>query len=249
VYACGRRSCTLRFADPQPTDDQLSAFYAQYYYGDGEHAYENSPESSLEQVLCALQLQIGPLGGKHVLDFGCGIGTLCKLVLGHGAQHVDATEPDPNARELVSRQLGIQVMADLDELRRCRPARRYDLITMVDVIEHLRSPIETLAELESLLQPRGVLFIETPDIDSLKARLVGMRWGNYQNPTHLYYFNGRALSYTLRLAGFSNAVRWRPTVTYPSHGDLRRVMQTGLQQLGLDGALRVLVRTTQRNER
>src|SRR5438067_732022 len=105
VYACLRRKCTLRFAHPQPTDEQLSAFYAQYYYGDGEHAYENSPESSLQQLLRALQRQIGPLKGKRVLDFGCGIGTLCKLLLAQGALQVDATEPDPNARESISRDL------------------------------------------------------------------------------------------------------------------------------------------------
>jgi 2-polyprenyl-3-methyl-5-hydroxy-6-metoxy-1,4-benzoquinol methylase len=244
VYECAWRSCTLRFADPQPSVQQLSAYYQQYYYGDGNPAYENSPESALRQIIAALERQVGPLEGKRVLDFGCGVGTLCRLMLEKGAQDVHAIEPDPNARASVSRELGMCVVADVEELRRRAPARTYDLITMVDVVEHLRAPVQTLGELRSLLAPGGTLFNETPDANSLKARLVGERWDNYRNPTHLYYFNCRSLEYALRVAGYPQTLTWRPTITYQFHGRARRLAQAGLQRLGLDGALRVLARTS-----
>jgi SAM-dependent methyltransferase len=233
----------MRFAQPQPSDERLGAYYEQYYYGPSEPVYENSPESTLRQMVLALQRQVGPLADRRVVDFGCGVGTLVRLMLTEGARQVDAIEPDPNARRSVSRELGIHVAATVGELRRHAPARTYDVVTMIDVVEHVRSPVETLAELRSLLSPDGTLFIETPDADSLKARLVGSRWDNYRNPTHLFYFNRRSLRNALRIAGFLRACTWQPAISYPSHGLARGVIQVGLQRLGMDGALRVLAST------
>jgi SAM-dependent methyltransferase len=244
IYACTRRSCTLRFADPQPSDEQLSRFYQQCYYGGGTPSYENSPEEALRQIVAALERQVGSLAGRRVLDFGCGIGTLCRLVLEKGAV-VHAVEPDPSARASVNRELGITVAADIDELRRREPGRIYDLITMMDVVEHLRAPVRTLGELRSLLAPGGTLLNETPDADSLKARILGVRWDNYVNPTHLYYFNRRSLVYALHLAGYPHTRAWRPSITYAFHGGVRRLAQQALQRLGLDGALRMLARGPQ----
>jgi hypothetical protein len=51
VFACRQGDCSLRFADPQPSDDQLTAFYADFYYGCENPMYDYSPESYLEQVL------------------------------------------------------------------------------------------------------------------------------------------------------------------------------------------------------
>jgi 2-polyprenyl-3-methyl-5-hydroxy-6-metoxy-1,4-benzoquinol methylase len=170
-------------------------------------------------------------------------------MLEKGVQEVHAVEPDPKARESVSRELGICVVADVEELRRSGPTGTYDLITMIDVVEHLRAPVQTLGELKSLLAPGGTLFNETPDANSLKARLIGERWDNYRNPTHLFYFNRRSLEYALHVAGYPQTLSWRPTVTYPFHGHARRLTQAALQRLGLDGALRVLARTPHPSER
>jgi trans-aconitate methyltransferase len=213
--------------------------YERYYYGGPEAAYENSPESSLRQIIQQLEEAQGSLMGKRVLDFGCGIGNLCRLLLERGAR-VDATEPDPNARAIVRAELHIDAYTDLAELRAAQPSARYHLVTMFDVVEHLRSPVETLADVGAQLESNGTLLLETPDANSLKARLVRATWVNYQNPTHLYYFNWTSLERTLRTAGFARAVRWRPTVVYPSHGPLRRLAQTGLQRAQFDGALRAL---------
>jgi SAM-dependent methyltransferase len=213
--------------------------YERYYYGGSEAAYENSPESSLRQIIQQLEEVRGSLAGKRVLDFGCGIGNLCKVLLERGAR-VDATEPDPNARATVRAELNVDAYKDLAELRAAQPSARYHLVTMFDVVEHLRSPVDTLADLGAQLEANGTLLLETPDAESLKARVVRAKWVNYQNPTHLYYFSWTSLERALRAAGFAQTLRWRPTVVYPSHGPLRRLAQTGLQRAHFDGALRAL---------
>jgi 2-polyprenyl-3-methyl-5-hydroxy-6-metoxy-1,4-benzoquinol methylase len=157
-----------------------------------------------------------------------------------GAGRVDALETDARARAQVQRELAVSVSGDLAELRASSPPAGYDLITLVEVVEHLRSPAETLADLAGLLSPGGWLFVSTPNAGCLRARVLGHRWENYANPTHLYYFNQRSLGRLLRLAGLKRTHRWQPPITYPGHGLVARVLQAELRRFGLDGSLRIL---------
>jgi SAM-dependent methyltransferase len=240
VFGCHGRECGLRFAVPQPTDEKLTEYYARYYYGDAAPAYENTPEDIIQQLVHGLEQQTGNLAGKCVLDYGCGIGGMARALLSAGAVRVDGIESDAHARASVGRELGIAVAADLVELQQRQPSARYDLITMVDVIEHVRSPVDTLEQLSAVLAPGGAVFMETPDAESLKARLLRAAWDNYRNPTHLYYFSLRSMNRVLEAAGYASTCAWRPTIAYPAHGRTRQVGQLALQRLGLDGALRVI---------
>jgi 2-polyprenyl-3-methyl-5-hydroxy-6-metoxy-1,4-benzoquinol methylase len=194
----------------------------------------------VSQLVCRIEQRTGAMAGKRVLDFGCGIGTMSRLLLATGAQRVDAIETDPGARAAVQRELGIQVAPNIDELRRQTPPPTYDLVTMIEVVEHVRSPVETLSAIRSLVKPGGALIVETPDAESLKARLARSNWENYRNPTHLFYFTLASLQRALHLAGFARSYVWRPIIEYPAHSAPRRLVQFSLQRLGLDGALRVV---------
>ena len=243
IYRCRRSACTLRFAFPQPNDQALKDFYNHCYYGEGSPVYENTPEAYLHDLVTALDRQIGGIRGKSVLDFGCGIGRLLGLFTAAGAKLVEGIESDADARAVVQDSLGLEIQSSVEELRHLQPDARYDLITMKDVIEHVRSPVQTLMELRGLLAPGAWLLVSTPDVESARARLVGMRWDNYQNPTHLFYFSARSLCHVLRLVGFTELVVWQPLLGYPGHSPPRKIIQAVLQHTGLDGALHVLART------
>src|SRR5205085_2863332 len=96
-------------------------------------------------IIQQLEAATGSLAGKRVLDFGSGVGNLCKVLLERGAL-VDATEPDPNARAAVTSELQIDAYTDLAELRAAKPSTRYDVITMFDVWRRPRCnvPISTV---------------------------------------------------------------------------------------------------------
>jgi len=96
------------------------------------------------------------------------------------------------------RQRGLHVLtsvADENSLSRLGPM---DVIVLLDVIEHLPDPRETLTLCGRHLKPGGIIAITTGDFASLYARLSGPRWRLMTPPQHLWYFTPESIR---RLSG------------------------------------------------
>lgn len=242
VLWCSAAECGVGFVHPQPTPEELADLYQSAYYQPGScneaNKYSNTPEQVAQQLAATLTGQIGPLTGRRLLDFGAGVGGFAALARSLGAE-VDCIEPDAEARRQAERR-GLVSYPDLEALGNAKPANRYDVITSIEVIEHLRDPVRDFHAFRRLLAPRGALFLTTPNFASLRARIEGLRWEQYRNPTHLFYFEAVSLKRALKEAGFRKVVRLRTRVVYPAHGPLRRLLQLGLRRTSLDGDLVML---------
>lgn len=78
----------------------------------------------------------------------------------------------------------------------------FDVAVMLDTIEHLESPAETIALLRDGLCDNGLLMISTGDWESRLARVMGRRWRLMTPPQHLFFFSQRSLSILLERNGF-----------------------------------------------
>jgi SAM-dependent methyltransferase len=78
----------------------------------------------------------------------------------------------------------------------------FDLITMWDVVEHVVDPRALLGRARELLKPDGLLVLETQNIDSAFARVLGPRWHHYKHREHIYHFTPATIRSLLRSAGF-----------------------------------------------
>ena len=66
---------------------------------------------------------------------------------------------------------------------------RFDLVLMLNLIEHVRRPDRVLARARELLSEGGVLVVKTPNFDALDARIFRHRsWGGYHTPRHFVLF-------------------------------------------------------------
>jgi predicted TPR repeat methyltransferase len=88
----------------------------------------------------------------------------------------------------------------------------FDLITMWDVVEHVANPRALLIRARELLKPGGLLVLETQNIDSAFARVLGRRWHHFKHAEHIYHFTASSLRQLLGAAGFEV-----PILT-PRHG-------------------------------
>lgn len=240
VYRCEDRACGLAFDHPQPSDADLDAAYALDYAT--EQAAGCTPVADAQAIVHAIEARMGSLRGRRILDFGAGIGTVTGGLHRAGADVV-AIETAPQGRARIVADVGIPSFPDLAALISSGTADRpFDLVVMVEVIEHLRDPRAVLAEIRELLVEGGWILITTPNLGSLQFRLKGPRWSNVASPVHIVYFDARSLTATLRAAGFGDERRIHDAAQHPGQGLGRRIIQRGLRPIGLGGGLQVTAR-------
>lgn len=98
--------------------------------------------------------------GARILEVGCGTGHNLPMLQRFG--RLDAIEVDGAARAIASRRLGHAVIdAPLPELHGV-PDRTYDLVAILDVIEHIDQDVAGLAALGRKLTPGGKILITVP---------------------------------------------------------------------------------------
>jgi len=136
--------------------------------------------------------------GRRLLDVGCSVGTLLYPYHCRGWQ-VTGIDLDPKA-VATARSVGLDARAVTLEAADFAPAS-FDLITMMDVIEHVPDPHSLLQKIYGLLKPGGILKLKTPCAESVIHYFYGPHW--ISNDTHLLYFSRRLLLESLQRAGFT----------------------------------------------
>jgi SAM-dependent methyltransferase len=135
------------------------------------------------------------------LDIGCGVGSFLEVANSRG---YNSTGVDANPIMLkVSQQKKVVVRESLDELS----GHQFSLITMLETIEHLVSPLSDLKKTADFLEPEGLLIITVPNLNSLMIRLMRSDcphvFGGRTWPGHINLFNINGLSSLLSRAGLS----------------------------------------------
>ena len=103
---------------------------------------------------------------------------------------------------LIAKKKGLEVICS-DITKANFPAESFDVITLWDVLEHLASPQKEVKKVVKFLKPGGIVFINTPDMDSLLGRVLKTRWHMMGPPEHLHYFNKNNIKIFLKDNGLS----------------------------------------------
>jgi SAM-dependent methyltransferase len=102
--------------------------------------------------------QLGPRRDAAILDIGCGDAVLFPFLSGFGA--VEGIEPDPAVVSPDSEWRSRIELRAFDES--FVPDRRYDLILMLDVLEHFEDPARALRHAATLLRHDGRILLTVP---------------------------------------------------------------------------------------
>jgi SAM-dependent methyltransferase len=182
---CAR--CGVATTSPWPSDEQLSAAYADWYRprsgrfsGVGDKVLRRT-RSALADRLHRI-LPPGP-----VLDVGAGDGTLVEAFVRQGR---DAVGLEPHASGPHIRN------AELEEVD-----GKWSAVVFWHSLEHLRQPGRALSHAAALLSSGGMLVIAVPNATSFQARVFGDRWLALDLPRHLVHLNPRALMSTIEAQG------------------------------------------------
>ncbi|WP_227499957.1 bifunctional 2-polyprenyl-6-hydroxyphenol methylase/3-demethylubiquinol 3-O-methyltransferase UbiG [Synechococcus sp. PCC 7335] len=193
-----------------PTQQELSDFYNNGYHDDFSQSrmvgefFAETRYQSLEKLLTAHASSLIGKPKRSLLDVGCGTGDFLRAAK-RAQWDVTGTELAKTAVQTANQKTNNSVLEG-DILSLDLPVDSYDLVTSYHVIEHLIDPVGMLHRCYQLLSSQGVLFVETPNIGSLGARIRGPKWSHIIPPEHIVYFSSDSLRHALQEAGFDRTI-------------------------------------------
>lgn len=190
---CGFIQCTK--------ENDVIGFYEDLI--DEEYENTRSERKLQEQKIMQLIKKYKSYG--TLLDIGAGSGILIEAALEMGYE-AEGIEPSKWLQgKAVERKLPVhQGIFPSKKLK-----ESYDIIVLVDVIEHVNNPRELLTGIKSALNDNGVFLLITPDVKSFLARLLKWRWWHFR-VAHIGYFNKKNLKKLTDSLGFEQLSIKRP---------------------------------------
>jgi 2-polyprenyl-3-methyl-5-hydroxy-6-metoxy-1,4-benzoquinol methylase len=125
---------------------------------------------------------------KNILDIGAGTGDflkVCKVNL----WNVFGIEPDMEARNIAAKK-GVLLHKDVSHFT----DKKFEIITLWHVLEHVENLEEYISTLEKLLSKNGTLIIAVPNYKSYDAKYYSKFWAAFDVPRHLWHFSETSIS-------------------------------------------------------
>lgn len=196
------KKCGLVYGNPSPAEDSLNKYYsiiAKEKFG-GIYGNIKEREKFLFQMSNVRLDNISRLTGKKtLLDIGTGIGFFIKCALD---REYDAygLELTPEDCKYAKARYGLDLMQR--NFYSFTEDEQYDIVTMFEVIEHMRTPLKDLKRINKLVKMGGIFVIATPILDSKYAQDKKEANVFWNVVTHLSYFTKDVLEAYLQSAGF-----------------------------------------------
>ncbi len=147
--------------------------------------------------------------GSDVLDVGCGEGHVAAALVERGCQ-VWGIEIDPEAAVAAQSSCEAVVVGDVAGVsHESLDGRTFDVILLLDVLEHVVDPLGALRHVTAWLAPGGKVIVSIPNVAHAAVRLALLQ-GRFEysetgllDETHLRFFDRRSLGALIRDAGLN----------------------------------------------
>ena len=201
------QQCGLAYLSPRYTRAQRREIYQDEALFTGssdpegrERSYLGERRAKEDAFRCLLAWLEEHRKGGPLLDVGCGPGFF--LVLLEPPWEGQGLDPSSFAVRYAREELGLEVAQGEFEPGRYPPGH-FAALTMLQVLDHLPDPLQSLREVHRLLAPGGILLLSSlVNIDSSCARVFREGY-RLLAPNHLYYFSPRTIRRMLEEAGFA----------------------------------------------
>ena len=192
IIKCGLCGLSRTFPIPNEKSPTDYEYYQNLYYQNSRKYFEY-----MREILNIVQLYKTK---GEVLDIGCGVGFLVELAtkMGYNAQGIDPSMAARFARE--ERGLNI-IQGNLFEAK--FPDKRFDIIVMNHVLEHISEPVPLLREVNRILKNDGIFITCQPNIRSLMFFIQKANWYPLQPQEHLWQFTPKSVALLLEKGNFT----------------------------------------------
>lgn len=154
--------------------------------------------------LAAIRRQFSLPKRPRLLDVGCALGFMLQEAKAAGWEAV-GVESSEFAAKYATEHTGCPVYAGTLE-KAAFPSESFDVISLMDVIEHIPNPSDLIREIYRILSPDGIIFVVTPNFGSLFVQLYGRTAYGVWPDQHVVYYQPSTLTRLLRDNGFSRVI-------------------------------------------
>lgn len=183
--------CSLRFLSPaqKMKVNQAEMFTAPFEFWSTPDNYSKAQEifyfyfeNRLSLLRCFLKAKL------RLLDVGCGHALWGRFLKDKGIDY-EGIEPNVKTSDLMIHNSTFEEFSS---------SKKYNCLTLIDVLEHVHDPLSFLQKAHSLLEKDGLLYVQVPSVFGCK-----IPWGHEAGlPFHFWHFEYKSLKILLDRAGF-----------------------------------------------
>ncbi len=197
-------NCGLQMQEKIP-ENSSKLYQAGYYTGQSQYSYIDERKSkNYDNYVWQARLQnirrfIAP--PADLLDIGCAFGGFIEAAqaFGYRSQGLDIS----NYAVDYAHSQGLKTIHQGSLETSNFPNQSFDIISLIEVMEHLPDPCKTLEALSRIIRPGGLVLLQTANFLGWQARLQKNKY-HYYLPGHLFYYSTKNLRLLFRRYGFDD---------------------------------------------
>jgi len=212
-YLCN--SCDTLFLHPLPNSQFINRLYKKefdYKTGLTEEKRIRRQSSGILQKLRKLNPE-----AKSLLDIGSGYGFFLDEAKNYGLKLFGLEPADILYSYSKNNFKGINLYnSDFETFYNKSFVNKFDFIILNHVIEHIVHPQKTIRQVIELLKPKGILYIETPNLNSHLFKVQKENYTFLTPPEHLWIFSSKSFQQIFQKSQSSVKLSF-DTYSYPEH--------------------------------
>jgi 2-polyprenyl-3-methyl-5-hydroxy-6-metoxy-1,4-benzoquinol methylase len=193
IFCCPVCTNAWTFPDPLSIEYSIDNFHGEKKKEDLPWEWKKSLK--MQESLIKKYLDIN----KKILEIGCGSGFLLQSLHDYG-YNVSGIEPSFKAVEL-ARNKGLNVYCDIFPSKLLKD-KKFDLIIMSHVLEHIKDTTEIINEVKNHLNPGGLFLLIQTNYEGIVPRLKKDNWYAWVPEQHYWHFTPKGLTKLLEKEEF-----------------------------------------------
>jgi 2-polyprenyl-3-methyl-5-hydroxy-6-metoxy-1,4-benzoquinol methylase len=185
---CKNKSCQLVYLNPCFKDVHLESYYKKMGIAQSITVKDESLfyRKIYSYGITNINKFIKPKKEINILDLGCSTGFFLDIAKEKGWKTF-GIELNEKEIDIAKRNHNVKNI-NLHEVQE-KLNYKFNVITMWDVIEHVKNPHDLLKTIKKSLKPGGLFFFQTPNVNSLAARILQEKCNVFDGIEHVNLFN------------------------------------------------------------
>ena len=187
------KHCSFVFSKKQPTYQELIDEYAKYSRSN------QISEITLKRYYSLLDKFENYRKKNNIIDIGAGDGFFAEQAKLKNWNSY-ATEFDDKSVALC-KEKGVEVYKGKLDVNNYEKDF-FDVIFSSEVLEHINNPVEEIKGFHTILRPGGLVYLTTPNLNSISHKILKNKWNIFHYPEHLSYYTPRTIEKLFKANGF-----------------------------------------------